>query len=121
MAERPMANLFHESKEMGNANLPVLSVYINFGISDRELGDEDRHRIVNKIEDKTSYKRLRPGDLVYNMMRAWQGAFGVAKVGETSPAYVVARLMGAIQTAYFDRLVRSPIVSRNSGAQQGYC
>ena len=77
---RRIATLFHEVDERGNDVLPVLSVSINWEISDRELEDEDRHRIVNHIADRTSYKRVRGGDLVYNMMRAWQGAFGVATV-----------------------------------------
>ena len=104
-----VASLFGESKEMGEDGLPVLSVSINWGISDRELADEDRDRIVNLIEDRTSYKRVRPGDLVYNMMRAWQGAFGVAKVdGLVSPAYVVARPRKGLHSAYFEHLLRSP-------------
>lgn len=104
-----IASLFSESKEMGEEGLPVLSVSINWGISDHELADEDRDRIVNQIEDKTSYKRVRTGDLVYNMMRAWQGAFGVAKVdGLVSPAYVVARPRKGLHSAYFEHLLRTP-------------
>ena len=104
-----IASLFRESKEMGKEGLPVLSVSINWGISDRELADEDRDRIVNLIEDKTSYKRVRLGDLVYNMMRAWQGAFGVAKVdGLVSPAYVVARPNRGLHSPYFEHLLRTP-------------
>jgi type I restriction enzyme S subunit len=104
-----IASLFQESKEMGEEGLPVLSVSINWGISDHQLADEDRDRIVNQIEDKTSYKRVRVGDLVYNMMRAWQGAFGVAKVdGLVSPAYVVARPKKGLHPIYFEHLLRTP-------------
>ena len=104
-----IASLFQESKEMGEEGLPVLSVSINWGISDHQLADEDRDRIVNHIEDKTSYKRVRVGDLVYNMMRAWQGAFGVAKVdGLVSPAYVVARPKKGLHPIYFEHLLRTP-------------
>jgi type I restriction enzyme S subunit len=107
---RRIASLFGESEEMGEEGLPILSVSINWGISDRELGDEDRHRIVNHIEDKTAYKRVRPGDLVYNMMRAWQGAFGVAAIdGLVSPAYVVARPKKRIHSPYFEALLRTPM------------
>ncbi|MGH8557350.1 MAG: restriction endonuclease subunit S [Methylococcales bacterium] len=107
---RRIASIFSESHEMGNVDLPVLSVSINWGISDYELGDEDRHRIVNQIEDKTAYKRVRPGDLVYNMMRAWQGAFGVAIIdGLVSPAYVVARPNKKIHSSYFESLFRIPM------------
>jgi type I restriction enzyme, S subunit len=106
---RRIASLYVEADEMGEEGLPVLSVSINWGISDRELGDEDRHRIVNQIEDKRSYKRVRPGDLVYNMMRAWQGAFGVTEIdGLVSPAYVVARPKENILSSYFEPLLRTP-------------
>lgn len=105
-----IATIFTESSEMGGEDLPVLSVSINWGISDHELSDEDRHRIVNHIKDKNSYKRVRSGDLVYNMMRAWQGAFGVAKVdGLVSPAYVVARSNRELYAPYFEYLLRTPM------------
>lgn len=105
-----LATIFREVDEDGEEGLPVLSVSINWGISDRELGDEDRHRIVNQIADKLTYKRVRPGDLAYNMMRAWQGAFGVATVdGLVSPAYVVARPKEAIHSPYFEPLLRTPM------------
>ena len=104
-----IANLFDEVKEAGEDGLPVLSVSINWGISDVELTDEDRHRVVNLIEDKAVYKRVKPGDLVYNMMRAWQGGFGVAKVdGLVSPAYVVARPKKDLHPVYFEYLLRTP-------------
>jgi len=107
---RRIASIFNESNEMGGENLPVLSVSINWGISDRELGDEDRHRIVNHIEDRSAYKRVRVGDLAYNMMRAWQGAFGIATVdGLVSPAYVVARPSLELHTPYFEHLLRTPM------------
>lgn len=107
---RRIATLFREMDEHGDEGLPVLSVSINWGISDRQLEDEDRHRVVNHIADKTAYKRIRPGDLVYNMMRAWQGAFGVTAVdGLVSPAYVVARPKEAIHSPYFEPLLRTPM------------
>jgi type I restriction enzyme S subunit len=107
---RRIASIYTEADEMGREGLPVLSVSINWGISDRELADEDRHRIVNHIEDKASYKRVRPGYLVYNMMRAWQGAFGVALIdGLVSPAYVVARPEEHIHSSYFEQLLRTPM------------
>jgi len=105
-----IANIFSESTKMGGENLPILSVSINWGISDRELGDEDRHRIVNHIEDKNAYKHVKVGCLVYNMMRAWQGAYGVAKVeGLVSPAYVVAKPKRNLHASYFEYLLRTPL------------
>jgi type I restriction enzyme S subunit len=49
------------------------------------------------------------GDLVYNMMRAWQGGFGaVAVEGMVSPAYVVARPKKSLVTAFIEKLLRTP-------------
>jgi type I restriction enzyme S subunit len=105
---RRIAVLFREVNDRGDADLPVLSVSIHHGISDRELEDEERDRKVVQIEDKTFYKRVRPGDLAYNMMRAWQGAFGVATVdGLVSPAYVTARPLESIHSPYFESLLRT--------------
>jgi type I restriction enzyme S subunit len=105
-----VARVFREVAEKGIEGLPVLSVSINWGISDKELADEDRQRIVNQIADKTAYKRIQPNDLVYNMMRAWQGGFGVSRVqGLVSPAYVVARPHREIHAAYYEHLLRTPM------------
>ena len=30
-------------------------------------------------QDKSAYKLVRPGDIAYNKMRAWQGAIGVSE------------------------------------------
>ena len=66
--------------ESGLEDLPILTVSINTGVSDREIADEEKDRVFVRSEDRTKYKRVYPGDLVYNMMRAWQGAFGAVRV-----------------------------------------
>lgn len=102
-------HLFHEVAEPNNDDLPVLSVSIHTGISDRQLDDEERDRKVNLIEDHSSYKCVRPGYLAYNMMRAWQGAVGVSTVdGAVSPAYVVARPTRDLHSLYYQFLLRTP-------------
>lgn len=87
-----IAALYYEVYEEGNDDLPILSVSINTGVSDRELDDEEQDRVFVRSDDKSKYKRVQISDLTYNMMRAWQGAFGAVRVeGMVSPAYVVAR------------------------------
>lgn len=104
-----IADLFHEVTDPGSEGLPMLSVSIHSGISDRELDDDEMDRKVNRSADKSKYKRIRTGDLVYNMMRAWQGAFGTAKIdGLVSPAYVVARPKAKVCAAYVEHLLRGP-------------
>lgn len=110
-----IANLFREIREPGCQDLPVLSVSISSGISDHEISEEDMERRQSRIEDRSMYRRVRPGDLAYNMMRAWQGAYGIARVnGLVSPAYVVARPTARISVDYFEYLFRSEFFARIS-------
>jgi type I restriction enzyme S subunit len=107
---RRVAALFREVIRPGVQDLPVLSISIHSGISDDELSADERDRKVSLIEDREKYKRVRPGDLAYNMMRAWQGAFGAVTVdGLVSPAYVVAEPKMEISTAYIELLLRTPM------------
>lgn len=101
--------LFQQVAEPNLEDLPVLSVSIHSGISNRQLDDDERERKVNLIEDRSSYKRVRPGYLAYNMMRAWQGAVGVSTVdGAVSPAYVVAKPKRDLHSIYYQFLLRTP-------------
>ena len=109
-----ISNLYDQTAEAGSEELPILTVSINTGISDRELDDEEQDRVFVRSEDRTKYKKVRPGDLAYNMMRAWQGAFGAARVdGMVSPAYVTCRPKRGVQidTRYIEYLLRTPIAT----------
>ena len=103
--------MYSERSENGRADLPILTVSINTGVSDYEVADADKDRVFNRMEDRSKYKRVCPGDLTYNMMRAWQGAFGAVRVdGMVSPAYVVAKPKnpGQIDSRYIEALLRTP-------------
>ena len=107
---RRMAMIFREAIRPGDPTLPVLSISIHDGITDDELAPDDRNRRISQIEDRTKYKRVTPGDLVYNMMRAWQGAFGTVTVdGLVSPAYVVAEPTSHFRTEHIEHLLRTPM------------
>lgn len=104
-----MANLFTEVVESGDDSLPVLSVSIHSGVSDKELNDSELDRKVTRSDDRGKYKKVQRGDLVYNMMRAWQGGFGSVTVqGQVSPAYVVARPIADFFTAFVEQALRTP-------------
>lgn len=106
---RRIANVFYEVSESGNDELPILSVSIHHGVSDKEIDEEDLDRKVTRSDDRSKYKKVSIGDLVYNMMRAWQGGFGTVTVeGMVSPAYVVARPKVNLITAYIEHLLRTP-------------
>jgi type I restriction enzyme S subunit len=100
--------LFKERNESGNEFLTILSVSIHTAVSSEELSDEDNIRGKIRIEDKRNYKLVMPNDIVYNMMRAWQGGIGAVRVnGMVSPAYVVAEPIGNIQADFFEYQYRT--------------
>jgi type I restriction enzyme S subunit len=79
-------DLFDDRAEDGRDQLPIYSVTMDDGVVPRSsLG-----RKVDDISDTAGNKRAHRGDIVYNMMRVWQGASGVApEECMVSPAYVV--------------------------------
>ena len=100
--------LFQERNEPGNELLTILSVSIHTAVSSEELNDEDNIRGKIRIEDKSNYKLVKPNDIVYNMMRAWQGGIGAVRVvGMVSPAYVVAEPIGPISADFFEYQYRT--------------
>lgn len=107
-----IAALFREAFRTGDPTHPILSVSIHNGVTDGELSDEERDRKVSLSEDRTKYQGVAPGDLVYNMMRAWQGAFGAVTVhGLVSPAYVVAKPIAEFRTKYIEHLLHTKSAS----------
>jgi type I restriction enzyme S subunit len=87
-ASDTLGNYFRVRKEKGKPGLPTLSVTMNDGLVDRS--DLDRKMETNLTPEQ--HLNVRKGDIAYNMMRMWQGAFGRAdKDGIVSPAYVVVR------------------------------
>jgi type I restriction enzyme, S subunit len=102
--------LFSERKEQGNKNLQILSVSIHTAVSENELNDDENIRGKIRIEDKSSYKLVDENDIAFNMMRAWQGGIGsVPTLGMVSPAYIVAKPIGPINTKYFEFQYRTGI------------
>ncbi|MDD6548985.1 restriction endonuclease subunit S, partial [Blautia massiliensis (ex Durand et al. 2017)] len=89
--QRKLGELYTERNERGNRSLQILSVSIHTGVSDGELDVDNLGKFIRRSEDKSTYKHVHSGDLIFNMMRAWQGAIGVAKTeGMISPAYISA-------------------------------
>lgn len=102
-----MEDIYVERNERGNTELDILSVSIHHGISKNELGSDELGKSVRRSDDKSLYKHVYYGDLVFNMMRAWQGAIGVARnEGMVSPAYISAIPNGSIFPEYMDYCLR---------------
>jgi type I restriction enzyme S subunit len=101
--------LLRERVEPGEDGLPLLSVSIHTAVSSEEISEDENIRGRIKIEDKTKYNLVQPGDIVFNMMRAWQGAIGAVKVkGMVSPAYIIAVPNEKIVSSYFEYQYRCP-------------
>ena len=106
--ESCLGDIYTERKEPGNDSLPILSVSIHSGVSDGELDEGQQTKKVKRIEDKSQYKRAASGDLVFNMMRAWQGAIGTVRTeGMVSPAYIVAKPNDMVDPTFMDYFMKT--------------
>ena len=85
--------------------MELLSVTMNDGVIPRsEIESKD-----NSSEDKSNYKVVLTGDMVYNSMRMWQGANGISPCdGIVSPAYTVLMPKVPISNGYFAAFFKSP-------------
>lgn len=102
-------DIYTERKEPGDENLPLLMVSIHSGVSDGEVDAAELPKQVKRIEDKSQYKKAVSGDLVFNMMRAWQGAIGTVRTtGMVSPAYIVAEPNDKVNPLFMDYYSRTP-------------
>lgn len=102
-------DIYTERKEPGDENLPLLMVSIHSGVSDGEVDAAELPKQVKRIEDKSQYKKAVSGDLVFNMMRAWQGAIGIVRTtGMVSPAYIVAKPNDKVYPLFMDYYSRTP-------------
>lgn len=103
-----LGDVYTERKEPGNEGLPLLMVSIHSGVSDGEVDEDDLPKKVKRIEDKSQYKRAAKGDLVFNMMRAWQGAIGTVRTeGMVSPAYIVAEPNDLVDPLFMDYYMKT--------------
>lgn len=83
--ERTLGECFDERVERSSEG-ELLSVTIAEGI--KKFSELNRHD--SSSADKSNYKVVRKGDIVYNSMRMWQGASGCSDYdGIVSPAYTV--------------------------------
>ena len=99
-----IGDIYAERSERGAAGMELLSVTMNDGVMQRsEIEGKD-----NSSEDKSSYKVVRKGDMVYNSMRMWQGANGISTYdGIVSPAYTVLTAKLPICNDYFAALFKN--------------
>ena len=101
-------NVFEERAERSADGLEeLLSVSAYFGIKPRsESRDEGDH--LSRAESLEGYKVCHPGDLVINIMLAWNRGLGFSwQSGIVSPAYCVFHVTDGSSPKFLDYLVRS--------------
>lgn len=100
-----LGDLFESRRERGRQDLPLLSVTMSDGLVNRE----DLERKQDTTLSPEEHLLVKSGDIAYNMMRMWQGAFGLAdREGMVSPAYVVLKPKDGLDPAYAAQLLRTP-------------
>ena len=86
---RSLGSLVTARSKRQRPDLPLLSVVREKGVILRStMSDDENHNFVP--DDLSNYKVVRPGNLVINKMKAWQGSLGVSSLeGIVSPTYFV--------------------------------
>lgn len=102
--EKTLKDCFDERTERSSDG-ELLSVTINNGIV--KFSSLNRHD--SSSADKSNYKVVHKGDIVYNSMRMWQGASGCSDYdGIVSPAYTVLIPKEGIDSKFFACLFKNP-------------
>jgi type I restriction enzyme S subunit len=111
----PNRALFTESNERGHPEEQMLSVTITKGVIKQTDLLQGSSKKDSSNQDRSAYKLARPGDIVYNKMRAWQGAVGISDhQGIVSPAYVVQRPHEGVDSRFFHYLLRTPAFAKEA-------
>ena len=88
------------------SDLELLSVYREYGVIPK-ASRSDNHNV--ESANLSNYKYVGKGYLVMNKMKMWQGSLGISPCeGIVSPAYIVCRVVGDLNTQYLHRLLRTP-------------
>ena len=75
----PNRAIFAEVNDRDHPEADMLSVTIKKGVIRQKALLEDSSKKDSSNLDKSAYKLVRPGDIAYNKMRAWQGAVGASE------------------------------------------
>jgi len=111
----PNRAVFAEVNQRGQEGEEMLSVTITSGVIRQKALLTDSSKKDGSRLDKSTYKLVRPGEIAYNKMRAWQGAIGVSDYqGIISPAYVVQRPRENADARYLHYLLRTPAFAKEA-------
>ena len=97
--------IFQQIRDVGYPNLLLLSIGIK-GIIPKNQTDQKDVSSANK----SLYKRVKIGDIAFNVMTAWKGGMGMSDYeGIVSPAYQVCRPTAKLVAKYFHYLFRTDL------------
>ncbi|WP_179317595.1 restriction endonuclease subunit S [Winogradskyella undariae] len=107
---RRIKYLFNEINERSdNGNEDLLSVSQYTGVTNKSDKVEAGGMLTNALTLE-GYKKVKKGDLVSNIMLAWNGSLGFSPFdGITSPAYSIYRIYGENHNRYFHYLLRTEL------------
>lgn len=115
---RPLWTLIKRRDVTGYPDAELLSVYREHGVVPKDSRDDNFNK---PSEDLGSYRLVRPGDLVLNKMKTWQGSLAVSQYeGIVSPAYFVCELSSEVYPRFAHHLLRSrPYIHLYQAASKG--
>ena len=97
--------MFQQIRDVGYPNLLLLSIGIRGIIPKSQTDQKDV-----SSADKSLYKRVKIGDIAFNVMTAWKGGIGMSDYeGIVSPAYQVCRPTTKLASKYFHYLFRTDL------------
>jgi type I restriction enzyme S subunit len=104
-------NLFQEMdsrSKTGSEELLSVSYHTGVYLKRESLENENDH--LTNASSLIGYKKVAKGDLIINIMGAWNGRLGIsASEGITSPAYCVYRLKDNNNPEYYGYLFRTSL------------
>ena len=113
-----LGSLFARQDLTGRPDLPMLSVYRDYGVVLRDGRDDNYNK---PGENLSAYRVVRRGDLILNKMKTWQGSLGISRYdGIVSPAYFVARPLTGDYSEFLHHLLRSsPLIAEYAARSKG--
>jgi type I restriction enzyme, S subunit len=116
--KRPLRTLIRRRDVTGQPDVELLSVYRDHGVVPKDSRDDNFNK---PSEDLSSYRYVRPGDLVLNKMKTWQGSLAVSRYeGIVSPAYYVCALSPDVDPRFTHHVLRSaPYIHLYRAASKG--